>query len=583
MASPLRAWPYLLLGATLWVVHYWHSAQFGLYEDDLTHFPRAAAMSWGEVTSFATDPSRIVGLYGQGHPLHYTFIYLLANLGWRLAELQGPYWFGFAIEAINALLFYALLRRIHSRALGVLGGLAYVLYSADTTQAFLTHSLGLQPSLTFLLLAAHGYVSGRRWLSYPLAGLALLAYETTYPVFIGLPLLSPPLGRKARRDFVVHLLILGLMLGGFILWRVAVGDDRVGGLTLWQAVVTPLTHMLQGLVVSLGTYLYRPVQALQAMNAEVAVATVIFFGVFTWVIGWVGRETWGSEGIAPMPRGEVPWQRAVSLSTFRAMWAELPQQAQSLLRLAAAGAVMLILAYPLTFTVRAYAVSGRETRVHAAGVVGAALLVGSVVLILLHLVRRSDRRRLVNAGLGLWMGLLAGYGFVVQRDYVLAWQYQRLFWTELLPLIDDADNGTAILVDPSGLADARQIGANTWNLPRVLDQLYVLPEEWQVPPRVFRLVPGWEHRIASEAGLFQLNGATVTAPESVMDRYPSGNVILIESAAGHLSRRAGLLHIPGGDFPLKPVGEPVLPFMPRGLLYSLLILGPTIDAEVIRP
>src|SRR4030042_2325801 len=138
-----RVWPYALLMVTLWVVRYWHSAAFGFYEDDLTHLPRAAAMSLGEVFAFAFDPARIANLYGQGHPLHYTFIYLLTNLGWRLGGIQGPYWLGFCVQAVNLCLFYALLRRIHSQALGVLGGLAYVLYSADTTQAYLTYSLGL--------------------------------------------------------------------------------------------------------------------------------------------------------------------------------------------------------------------------------------------------------------------------------------------------------------------------------------------------------------------------------------------------------------------------------------------------------
>ena len=66
---------------------------------------------------------------------------------------------------------------------------------------------------------------------------------------------------------------------------------------------------------------------------------------------------------------------------------------------------------------------------------------------------------------------MTGYGFIIQRDYVNAWQYQRAFWTELLPLIQDAGDYNVILVDPQALKDTRQIGANYWNLPRVLYQL----------------------------------------------------------------------------------------------------------------
>ena len=150
-----RAWPYVLLIGLFWVVRYWHSADFGLYEDDLTHLPTAVTMSGAELLQFVFDPVRNLRLYGNGHPLHFTLIFTLANLGWRLGDLNGPYWIGFVIGAINVALVCALFTRVHSKALGVLGGLAYVLYSADTTQAFLTHSLGLQPSITLFLIATH--------------------------------------------------------------------------------------------------------------------------------------------------------------------------------------------------------------------------------------------------------------------------------------------------------------------------------------------------------------------------------------------------------------------------------------------
>lgn len=578
-----NAWPFLLLPAALWVVRFWHSAEFGLYEDDLTDIPRAAAMSWGDAVAFAVDPDRILHLYGQGHPLFYTFIYFLVSLGWRIRPLVGAYWLGFAVEALNVGLFCGLLKRVHSQSLAVVGGLMYVLYSADTTQAFLTHALGLHPSLTCLLLAAHAYLSGRKWLTYPLAGLTLLTYETVFPVTLAFPLLVELPARKWRRALLSHVAICAVILIAVVVWRVAVGEDRVGELTLLQALTTPLLHMVQGPVVSLGTYLYRPLQALQAMDLEIGVVALLYTILFSCLGLWLGRAVaaWDAEALrrSSGSQGEpLPlWTRA------RRAWTALPGEIRPLLRLASAGLVMLVLAYPLTFTVRGYAISGRETRVHSAGVMGAALLVGSAILELLYLLRQTRWRRLLAGGLAAWIGLLAGFGLVVQNDYVMAWKYQRQFWRQLIPLVEDAGNGTAILVDPAGLVDTRQIGANTWNLPRVLEQLYCFPNTWEQPPRVFRLLPGWEHRIASESGLFQLNGATVTAPESVLDRYPSTSVILIDTATGILSRRTGSLRIPGGDFPLKLEGEPVLPFLPKGLLYSLMVLDPQTDTEGAQP
>ena len=53
----------------------------------------------------------------------------------------------------RAALFW--LEAVAHRAFTLIGALVYCLFSADTTQAFITHSLGLQPSLTLLLLAFH--------------------------------------------------------------------------------------------------------------------------------------------------------------------------------------------------------------------------------------------------------------------------------------------------------------------------------------------------------------------------------------------------------------------------------------------
>ena len=147
-------------------------------------------MTAAQAFAFAFDLNRIGHLLGQGHPLHYTFIYLLTNLGWRIGDLHGPYLIGFSIEALNVCLFFSLLRRIFDWRLGLVAGIAYVLYSADTTQAYLTYSLGIHPSLTFFLLASHAYVSEKRWLAYLLAPLMLLTYETIYPVFFAVPLLA---------------------------------------------------------------------------------------------------------------------------------------------------------------------------------------------------------------------------------------------------------------------------------------------------------------------------------------------------------------------------------------------------------
>lgn len=567
-----RTWPIALLVALLWVARYWHSGHFGFYEDDLTHLPTAAAMSLSQVVSFAFNPGRILRLEGNGHPIHYTFMYLLTNLGWRLASLRGLYWIGFSIQALNVCLFYLLLKRIQSWQLGFLGGLAYVLYSADTTQAFLTFSLGFHPALTLYLLACLAYVSGKRWLAYLLAPTILLTYETAFPLLLAIPLLVPRAKRERVRELLAHMAILGGILLGSMVWRTVVGDDRLGGLTARELLLTPLLHMVQGPPVNLGTYFYRPLQTVLGIDVEIAGASVLGIAFFAVLFSRLRLDL--PEGLRGQLAGAIEAaRRATSIRTgVLEGYRRLTPRLASLLRLTCAGAAMLVLAYPLTFTIRAYAISGRDTRVHSAAVLGAALFVGSLSLLALWAAEGSGRRRWVAAAFGIWFGLLAGYGFVIQRDYRLAWIYQQQFWTELVRLVPDVSEGDSILVDPSGLNDTRQIGANYWNLPVVLEQLYQFPDSWRRPVWVYRLEKGWEDGILGDDGRLQLDGSTTYAPPSTYREVDPGETILIETGTGELVRRSAPLILDGKTIMLKVLddagGEP--PY-PPGFLYRFLV------------
>lgn len=170
-----------------------------------------------------------------------------------------------------------------------------------------------------------------------------------------------------------------------------------------------------------------------------------------------------------------------------------------------------------------------------------------------------------------WAASLVSFGFMIQQDYRLAWQLQREFWTSMVQIIPDAGPNSVVLVSPDRLQDVRQIGANTWNLPRILNQLYVLPVEWKDPPRVYRLIPNWEDNIIAANGNFLINVNTVTAPPSLYGEVPSVQVIFIDSSSGTLVRRNQPLTIGTKAYPLKPVGSPLLDGLDKGILYSLLI------------
>jgi hypothetical protein len=549
----------LFLAALFWVVRYWHSRQFGLYEDDLTIIPDAFTRSFSSLVGYIYI--YITHMYGHSRPLSDSFIYLFSWIGWRTIGLWGPYLIGYLITAINIGLFYWLVRRVTNRPLALLSGLVYLLYSADTTQAFLTHSLGLQPSMMLVLLALHSYLSNKRILAYGLAFIVLFIYETPFLLFLPAPLLKKTWNKILLKDILWHVGVLIGILGVVYLSRVSIGEGRVSSLGLKDMIITPVLHMLEGPVVSMGTFAYRPYQTIRALNAEIGLAVLMSFAVFIWIISRLSVTT--RVNIKDL------WRAIKDSSVRRA----LPEDVKSLGRIFITGIIMLAAAYPLTFTVRAYTISGRDTRVHFAGVAGAAILMGSFALLLVFLTNGSNWRKLANILISLELALMVGYGFVIQRDYVMAWQYQRDFWTELLPLIPDVGDGTVVLVDPVALHDTRQIGANYWNLPRVLDQLYIFPEDVNNLPVVHRLQQGWQNSLVAGDGQFMISSATVYSVLINAGEYNSQNIILIQAENGHLVRRLQI-DLNGQDYQLKPYTLPILPDLPHGFLYSLMIAEP---------
>jgi hypothetical protein len=565
-------WPVALLIALLWLVRFARSAEFGLYEDDLTRFSSVVRMTMPDLARHTLDT--IGDLSRQGTPVKQSLLYWLPSLGWNLGGLQALYFLGFAILAVNAGLFYTLMKDLQGGVFALCAGLAYVLYSADTTQAFLTHAFVLQVSIALVLLALLAYRRRRVAVAFALAIVALLTYETAFVVFLGAPLLTTPWDRAWRRRLLVHVLLCGLCLAAVFSARYAAGEGRVRGLSLAEAATIPLVHMIEGPPVALATYVYRPLQVVTGPRVETIVVSLLTAAGLTWLLRRLrfGTDSGGQEG-SPSATDAVT-ARPIRLSDWRQVWSDLPPEVRTGLRLALTGLVLLVLAYPLTLTVRAFAISGRDTRVHTAGVIGASILVGALVWLIMGMAERTGKKKWVSLVLGIWLGILAGYGFLVQNDYANAWQLQREFWSQLVRLVPDVQEGSVILVDPSGLVDTRQIGANYWNLPRVLEQLYDFPGEWERPPRAYRMVPGWEARILTPDGRIRLDASTtLSAPDAYGDFDPT-DVILIQTTEGQLTRISEPFPGVTGQQTAPPpdAGEP--PY-PTTLLYDLMVFPPT--------
>lgn len=549
----------LVLAFILWVVHYWNVNSYGLYEDDLTIIPQAIQMSIEELVKHVSN--YILSFEGQGRPLHHSFIFLFSNIGFRINGLSGIYLLGFMIELLNGFFLYLLVRRIHpSRALALLSGISFVLFPADTTKIYLTHSLGLHPAIFFILIGLHCRLSGYRFLSYILASLALLCYESVFPVFLVAPLLTYEWNKRMVKRLLEHLIIMMVILGVVFLIRILMGENRVSSLGVVTIATTPLLHMVQGPPVALGTYLYRPMQVLLSQDLFMVSFIVAVTLIFSWFIYRFF--------IIDNASGDQKEQAIITFSSrYARQWIESHLRE---VKIIAIGSAMLVASYALTFTTRAYAITGRDTRVHAAAIIGSSILFGVIAYLTLN-IQKSILRRLAFMSLMTLLVLLAVFGFQVQQEYVTAWRLQQEFWAQLLPLIQDVEPGSAVLIDPSGLEDTHQIWANHWNLPRVLVQLYIFPDSWQPVPRVYRLVPEWRESILNEDGEFQLNVSTVVAPPSTYQDVQSTQVIIIGDEQGHFVRQESPININGIEFGLKPLSNSSLRDRETRLLFDLLM------------
>lgn len=554
---------FLLLPVVIAIAHFWHYQSFGLYEDDLFRIPRVIGGDWHQLGTILAEGSP------QGRPLHDGLVYLFSFLGLQLGGLTGIYLVGFVIITLNAFLFYTLLRRLSSQPFFALTGtLAFCLFPADTTRIYLTHSLGIQPSLLFLLIALHLYIGKshlRPWSYLAIFG-SLLCYETFFSVFLAAPLLTREQRPQLRHHFIRHALILAILMMVMIgIRKVTVGSIGVVTHPSVETILYPsVKNVLLGPIRSLSLFfLVRPLTALSGWPLEKLLLLPICFLVLGW---FLARQVGGTSDLA------FSWEAAKGPRWFQPIGLT---SNPPLSRLVLAGTALLILAYPLTLTTSATAGYGRGSRVHAAAVVGAALLCACLCTGLLTAAQTLGQKRGVSLVVAGFFTLLVGFGLNVQQDYKLGWQYQQKFWADLVRLCPDITANTVILTDPTGLPKPKQIQPYGWSVPLVLGSLYQFPAHWPSIPRVYLLQPQWQQKIVGPEGQFQVDRVAVDwipwlrgPREATVDSH---QVILLEADHGQLSRHPSPVLIGDRAFPLQQPNTAIaLPLSP-GPLYPYLM------------
>ncbi len=537
----------LFLALTNWLAHFWYFRSFGIYEDDHFRIPEAMGMTLMELYNYVSSLLFNLG-HTQGRPLHIIFIYIFSFLGAKLGGLGAVYWIAYLLTTINIILFYLLLKRIDDSVIFPLtGALAFTLFTADTTRIWLTSVFGLQTTLTFLLLAFNLYISNQKIISYFIIFLSLVTYETAFFIFLTAPLLAKKLKSKTVTKLLQHGLIMLAIFMVVVLLRKISGEYRATELDLLTAIQTSLLQMLIGSLVSLKSYFISPGKTILVIFKEDLLIFLVFYLV-------------------------------ASLILLRKLTSQKnPQFWHQSLKLIVIGSLMLILAYPLTFTVSATQINGPWSRVHMAGAIGASILCGSLGSIIFYFGSFYKQQSLAVLGISLFFTLLVGYGIIIQKDYQTNWQYQKDFWREMIPLISDVGDENLVLVESKGIHTAtQQMRANDWNTPPVLGNIYKFPQSWQYPPKVYMLTSNWEENIVAGKDLFLLNTSTLAAAGDHLpvpntdSTIESSKVILIKSREGHLVRAKSPLVIEGKSFNLKENIAANGQFLPKGSLFEVI-------------
>lgn len=548
------------LSLTIWVAHFFNFLHFGLYEDDY-----ALISSMWRLPDFLDNTrSALVG-WPQGRPIGFMLLGIFSFVGERLGGLHAIYLIGFVIITVNAFLFYILLRNISTETMALTGALMFGLFPADTTHSFLTHSLCLQVSITFFLLAAIAHLSGRRVLGYLALAAVLLTYESPFPVFLAMPLLASTWDRALVRKLLLNAGIMAVIVVAVVAVRVVFGEERVAEMR--GDVPGTLKMIVQSLMigpaVSMTQFINAPIRVIFNWNATLTVYFAAFLTFFVWVLRGPATSATGTLSDA-ISAGQTQIKPAHAASQTGGRHLKVWQ-------LLVTGLAMLSLAYTLSFThFPPIATFGRATSVHLAAALGGSLVFACICSQLLSLANRFRLRTYTVVLLSAYLALVVAYRLLIQYDFVRAWQNQHAFWTSAISAIPDMTENTVIFVLRDNLPKTSFILSNSWADPIILGQLFDFPEHWANPPRLFVVNRAWTREIKLEQNHFNwmVPDATWFAH---WETLPDSNVILLDMENGKLVRRFGSLNINGLDLNLKSLPADAKLDFEKGPLYDCLI------------
>lgn len=449
-----------LIALAVFLGHYLRTLSLGLYEDDY----------WAIAPNFNAPLSQLPDTFLQcfrywptGRPLNHFLPVALSAIGYKLGGLPGIYALAGAWLTLNATLVFAIARRLLSPSTALLASFVYILCPADATKILLVHAAHVQGSMTFLLCGLYLWLRGGvgRWISYPVATMSLLSYESAFLPFLAVPLLWSGNRKATLRTWLTHIVLCIAIVTLLAIIRLKTGDVRA------DSAITDLGTTTHRLLTSLYLGPFTSIRMLgkgawlglqHASPAGIGAAIFLASAVFACrSLRHALPVTQTSPSLALWPNwlarhrtaeGQLPW------------WWVL---ATALLMLSGSYALTLT-NYPPTQE------SGRLTSTHVAAAWGLALAVAALA--------EGGRRHLGKTArwfaplLAVWIGTLLLYQDFVQREYVRSWDIQRGFWRQVAALAPEAGPGWTIIVTGSTAEQSSVIASNSWADFHVCRQLF---------------------------------------------------------------------------------------------------------------
>jgi len=399
---------FIFFAVILWIAHYFHFRDLGLYEDDFAQISPSLDRNLTDIIHYIRNQ---LLHWNQGRPLQYSFTALFSFLGKELGGLHIVYVFAYLVQVTNACLFYLILIKVSNESIALIGALAFGLFPADTTHTFLMHACSLHISLTFLLVATLLYLDDHKTLAYCISLGSLITYETAYLIFLAVPLLTLNWKKNFGKELIRHVFIwLGILLL-IILVRTSLGEQRIvsasGSISNLSVIfVQTLQALFIGPAVSLWSFLFGPGKTLTSWNGELTTIFIGFLPVFLWVFWKLAHPT--NSRISD-PDSADPKNRSIQEQKESAL-----DRLSVIAKLILTSLLMLCLAYGFSFThFPPTALFGRMTSVHLAATFGGSLFFACICFILLSCARSHRIAVITTIILASYFSLLVTYRFSI--------------------------------------------------------------------------------------------------------------------------------------------------------------------------